>query len=141
MRQRLITLIAVTALLIGGTVPALAGRPDNPGGDRGASADHIDVRGENNGDEDGDRRGPPEWAKAYGWRILDAYGLPYGLLKQCNPDFVPDEEGEVSEGYEAFGVNCEDVLEFEDVEATGTIWPDEPGAMAFWTGNERIFAD
>ena len=133
MRQRLITLIAVTALLIGSAVPALAGKPDSPGNDRGASAEHIDVRGGDNGDEGGDRRGPPKTAKAYGWRIKDAYGLPFGLLKQCDPDFLPDEEGGVSEGYEAFDVTCGDALEL-----VGD-WPEDPGAMVFWTNN-GIFA-
>ncbi|MDK1096043.1 MAG: hypothetical protein QGM47_02065 [Actinomycetota bacterium] len=122
MRQRLITLIAVTALLIGGAVPALAEKPDWAGEGRGPSAG-----------EETDRRGPPDDAKAYGWRIKDAYGLPFGLLLQCNPDFVPDE---VSEGYEAFGVTCENVLDFEDADDKGTSW--ELGASVFWTTNKGI---
>ncbi len=130
MKQRLITLIAVTALLIGGAVPALAGKPDNPGNDRGASAEHIDVRGEDNGDEDGDRRGPPDGVAAYGWRIKDAYGLPFGLLLQCNPDFVPDTKDEDAKVWPT----CEEALAMGD---GATLW--ELGASAFWATNQGLF--
>jgi hypothetical protein len=120
MRRRIAIMIAVSALVIGGAAPALAGRPDNPGGDRGVSADHIGLRGGEVGD---DIQGPPEWAKAYGKRILDAYGLPYGHLLQC------------ADGAEAFAA-CEDALA---VGEGGTVFPEDPGAMVFWTTNGHLF--
>ena len=80
MRRRLIVLIAVAALLMVGAVPVSAapgGVPGPPPG-HGKSADDVASP-----DADGDDKGPPEWAKAYGKRIKDAFGIPYGHLQQC----------------------------------------------------------
>ncbi len=136
MRQRIATMIAVAALLMVGVAPALAaGRPDNPGGNRGASADHIGVRDvEVGGDVDSETPGPPEWAKAYGWRIIDAFGLPYGQLLKCADDgeesITPEESvtPEEPEGSEGFA-SCDDI---------DPQFPDAPGASAFWNWNEGI---
>lgn len=111
-------MIAVAALLIVAAVPALAasredhGERGNPGGDRGASAEHIGTRG--GGSEGDSETGPPEWAKAYGWRIKDTFfGLPYGQLLRCAEAETPSEA-------------CPIILGFPD-------FPEgEDGARAFW---------
>ena len=110
-------MIAVAALLIVAAVPALAangadhGAPGDPGGDRGASTEHISTRG---GGSEGDHETePPEGAKAYGWRIKDTFGLPYGQLLRCAEPETPSGA-------------CLTILEFPD-------FPEgEDGARAFW---------
>ncbi|NIA03337.1 MAG: hypothetical protein GWP12_02205, partial [Nitrospirae bacterium] len=84
----------VAALLIAGAIPALAA----PGGIPGPPADHghgtVAAPGHSDVAEapeaeapskievsDGD--GPPEWAKAYGWRIKNVYGMTYGHIRIC----------------------------------------------------------
>ena len=58
------------------------------------------------------------------------------LVRRHPHVFGSDEEREVSEGYEAFGVTCENVLNFKDTNGHGTLW--ELGAMVFWTTNNGI---
>lgn len=111
MRQRVTTIIAVAALLTVGAAPALAA----PGGIPGPPPDHV--RGADNAivdDSDAEMRELPEWAKAYGKRIKDTFGLPFGHLLQC---------GEDSEAFEA----CPEDLEFPE---------DGHGASAFWIFTE-----
>lgn len=129
MRKRTATIIAAAALMIVSAAPALAapggipGPPDNPGGD------HAAARG---ADADSESTGLPTWAKAYGKRIIDEFGMPYGQLLKCSDDFVADEgetaeesdadEGEAAEESEAKFAECPDPEDFE--------FPDEPGASA-----------
>jgi hypothetical protein len=133
MRQRVATMIAVAALLIVGAAPALAapgdvpGRPDNPGENRGVSAEHIDMRGVEGGVEvDSELGTPPDEAKAYGYRIIDEFRVPYGHLLQCDQEIGTYGDGD-----------CRSRRE-------GLRFPDgEPGVMAFWTfwtENRPVFA-
>ena len=119
MRRRAVILLAIAALLIVAAVPAFAA----PGGEPGPPADHVKGADDVEVAEGDGMEGPPEWAKAYGWRIKDALGLPYGHLLQCNDD--PD-------AFEA----CAEALLVE-----GLMFPeDEPGAKMFWTVNGPLFA-
>ena len=122
MRQRVVTMIAVAALLIVGAAPALAA----PGGVPGPPADHVKGADDVAVDDAGaDMHGPPEWAKAYGWRIKDAFDMPYGHLVQCNKEVGAYEDWD-----------CPTDVEFPDLEFP----EDNPGAKAFWEKNESIFA-
>ena len=114
-------MIAVAALLIVAAVPALAasgedhGERGNSGGDRGASTEHIGTRG---GGSEGDHEtGPPEGAKAYGWRIKHHFRLPYGQLLRCAEAETPSEA-------------CPTILGFLD------FLEGEDGARAFWVSTE-----
>ena len=114
MRNRLIVLMATVALLLVGAVPVSAapgGVPGPPPG-HGKSADDAGSGDVATPDDDVKQNGPPEWAKAYGKRIKDAYGIPYGHLQQCIRDAAGDETvdgdeavaDEVITGYEWTGV-------------------------------------
>ena len=109
MRQRLITLIATLALLITGAVPAMAapgGVPGPPDGHGKKGNDSVVEEAE----EDDSKL--PEWAKAYGKRIKDEFGLTYGHLMQCDDedkasDLCPEEALEIPEdthGASAFAI-------------------------------------
>jgi len=89
MRKRLILLLAAAMLVLFGAAPVYAA----PGGVPGPPADHGN-HGHNavtdETDDTGDTVAPgdttshvPDWAKAYGRRIIDEYGMPYGHLQQC----------------------------------------------------------
>lgn len=118
MKQRVATIITIAAMLIVGAAPVLAapgddpGAPEDPRGERGVSADHIGGPGD---EGDSEVPGLPEWAKAYGKRIIETFGLPYGHLLQCDDD--PDAFETCDEALQLVGV-----LDF----------PDEPGARVFW---------
>lgn len=126
MRRRLIVLIAVTALLMIGAVPVSAapgGVPGPPPGHAKAADDVVEP------DADGDVKGPPAHAKAYGKRIKDAYGIPFGHLQQCvraadgEPEVDDADAAESDDAPKKALEACPDNLEFPD---------DEHGAMAFW---------
>ena len=129
MKRRLIVLIAVTALLLVGAVPVSAapgGVPGPPPGHGKAADDAV----ADDGDE-ADVKGPPEWAKAYGKRIKDAYGIPYGHLQQCAKAAADDGEAEV-DGDDAV---ADDEEPKKALEACDEEWvfPEEmEGAKAFW---------
>ena len=135
MRNRLTVLAATVALLLVGAVPVSAapgGVPGPPPG-HGKSADKA-VAGDV-ATPDGDKKGgPPDWAKAYGWRIKDAFGIPFGHLQQCAG--VADGDGaaeadevatgdEVEDGVKKALEACPDPGEYEFPEG-------ESGAKAFW---------
>ncbi|MEN8040350.1 MAG: hypothetical protein ABFR95_02500 [Actinomycetota bacterium] len=122
MRERVAILIAASALLIAGASPAFAapGKSEGAGENRGASADHIAARGAHG---DSEMPGLPESAKAWGKRIIDEYGMPFGHLQQCRDDFVADEEVEPLEE----GEEPKEPRECPE----GLVFPDEPGASAF----------
>lgn len=128
MRRRLIVLMAVAALLMVGAVPVSAA----PGGVPGPPPDHWKFADDTVADEDGedgDVSKLPAHAKAYGKRIKDAYGIPFGHLQQCakaaegdavvDGDEVVDEDESPKKALEA----CPEELEFP---------ADEQGAKAFW---------
>lgn len=126
MRKRLILLMAA-ALLALGAAPAVAA----PGGVPGPPPDHDKAKDkvvddEAAGDDEVvvEESTVPDWAKAYGKRIKDAYGVPFGHLQQCAG--VADVDGDDStvdddpkQALEA----CPTDLEFPE---------DESGAKAFW---------
>lgn len=132
MRNRLIVLMATVALLLVGAVPVSAAPGGVPGpppghgksGDNGPADDVATP-------EDGEREpGPPEWAPAFGRRIMDTYGIPFGHLQQC---IRAADDGDVVDGDDAGYDDQEDVkrsLEYcddlDDYEV-----PEEPGARAF----------
>lgn len=96
MKQRLVTLLAAAALLVVGAAPALAapgGVPGPPEGHGRTGSDDAVVA-----DEGEVESKLPAHAKAYGKRLKDHYGIPYGHLQQCAG--IADD-GDVSEGDEA----------------------------------------
>lgn len=123
------------ALLVLGAAPALAA----PGGVPGPPPDHDkakdkvvedDVAGDEDVVEDSS---VPEWAKAYGKRIKDQYGVPFGHLQQCagvadvdgavDGDEVTVDDDDPKKALEA----CPEGLEFPE---------EETGAKAFWVFTE-----
>ena len=134
MTRRLVALLAVAALFLLGAAPVSAA----PGGVPGPPPDHW--KSADNGevdDGDGEAKELPAWAKAYGKRIKDMYGMPYGHLQQCARDMDADAEADAEadgdgEGDENKGpkwhTGCEDLPEFPE---------DEHGAKAFWVFNNE----
>jgi hypothetical protein len=98
MGQRITILAAAVALLIVGAAPAIAapggvpGPPEGRGPDKDAVIDHPSVEESN----------LPPWAKAYGKRIKDEFGIPFGHLQQCAglDDGAPVDGDESAEGDE-----------------------------------------
>jgi hypothetical protein len=141
MKNRLIVLFATVALLLVGAVPVSAapgGVPGPPPG-HGKSADDVESGDVEVPDGDVERNGPPEWAKAYGKRIKDALGIPFGHLQQCaraaegdaagdSDDVEADDEDGVKKALEA----CPEADEYAFPEG-------ESGAKAFWVYYEEIF--
>lgn len=133
-------LLMAAALLVLGAAPAIAA----PGGVPGPPPDHDKAKDKVVDDEvAGDEEvvtesAVPDWAKAYGKRIKDAYGVPFGHVQQCigsiddvdGDDVDGDDVDDPKKALEA----CEDILtEFPNV----TEFPeDESGAMAFWVFTE-----
>jgi hypothetical protein len=125
----LIVLFATVALLMISAVPVSAapgGVPGPPPGHDKAKDDVPEVD-----DADPAVKELPEWAKAYGKRIKDAYGIPFGHLQQCAgladdepaaEDATADDD-KVKKALEA----CPEDLEFPE---------DENGAKAFWVFTE-----
>ena len=119
MGQRIAILAAAVALLIVGAAPAIAapggvpGPPEGHGPDKDAVVDHDSV-------EDSSL---PVWAKAYGKRIKDEFGIPFGHLQQCaglDDDGAPvDGEEEPKKALEA----CPEDFEYPE---------DTNGAAAFF---------
>ncbi len=76
-------LIAVATLVVAGAAPAFAA----PGGEHGAPEGHGHATEKPDMDdmvgEMPDMEAPPEWAKAYGWRIKNATGMTYGHIRIC----------------------------------------------------------
>jgi len=120
-------LIAVAALVIAGAVPALAapgGVPGPPNGHGKATVTAPAVADEmpDMDDEVGempDMDAPPAWAKAYGWRIKNEYGMTYGHLRIC------------ATGNEKAQENLE-CSEFDPPEGFEDAMMDEHGAGGFW---------
>lgn len=140
LRKQLIVLFATVALLMISAVPVSAapgGVPGPPPGHEKAKDDAPDV-------DDGETgvKELPTWAKAYGKRIKDAYGIPFGHLQQCagigdgddvatddaavgDDDAEGDEGDKVKKALEA----CPDPDTYEFPEG-------ENGAKAFWVFTE-----
>jgi len=134
LRKRLIVLVAAAALLMVGAVPVYAA----PGGIPGPPAGHEKSHGNPHDaapapDDDTEATSHvPDWANAYGRRILDEFGMTYGHLQQCanqsDETVAPADEDDT--GDEAFGnpnLTCpegeEEQVQFPE---------DDPGAKAFW---------
>ncbi|MEN8114241.1 MAG: hypothetical protein ABFS21_07620 [Actinomycetota bacterium] len=116
--RRVAILIAVAALLIVAAVPAFAA----PGGEPGPPADHVKGLDNDVAEDGDDMEGPPEWAKAYGWRIKNEFGLPYGHLMMCG------DEAETL----PFDAELCPALPLE-------IPPETFGASAFWTWADDVY--
>lgn len=120
-------LIAAAALLLVGAVPVYAA----PGGVPGPPAGHEKTHGNPHDDAtapqtDDDATGPPEWANAYGRRILEEFGMPYGHLQQCadQSDTTVDQGTEIDDSSDNPNLTCpEEEVQFPE---------DSPGAKAFW---------
>jgi hypothetical protein len=136
MRERLILLTAVVALLVVGTVPASAA----PGGVPGPPEGHgpsVDKPRPPKADADGESKdnGPPEWAKAYGWRIQDEFGMTYGHLQQCaRAAAVDGVEGDAAVESEESGDDDSSKFFLDDCPVGEEMpeFPEEPGAKALW---------
>jgi hypothetical protein len=145
MRNRLIVLVATVALLLVGAVPVSAapgGVPGPPPG-HGKSADNTVAGDVGTPDGEKTKGGPPEWAMAYGKRIKDYYGIPFGHLQQCArapgdeeadgdeiaaDDITGAAEDDAKKALEA----CAELPEYEFPEG-------EPGAKAFAMFNEALW--
>ena len=93
MRNRLIVLTATVALLLVGAVPVSAapgGVPGPPSGHHKSGDDVVtdDVETPDAGEKKGN---------AYGWRIKNEYGIPYGHLQQCIRDIAGEATAEGDE--------------------------------------------
>lgn len=106
---------------------APGGVPGPPPGHDKAKDDAPEVDAEVDDDSE-----LPEWAKAYGKRIKDEYGVPFGHLQQC-ADLVDDEpiveaatEDDAEDPKKALEA-CPEDLEFPE---------GENGAKAFWVFTE-----
>ncbi len=124
LRTRIIVLFAVVSLLLIGAAPVSAG----PGGVPGPPEGHDKAK-EKEATEDGETNGPPSWAKAYGKRIQDEFGLTYGQLQQCDRANEDAGDGSVEPSEEP--TDCPADLEFPE---------DERGAKAFWVFTEAGLA-
>lgn len=127
MMKRMIVLMAAAALLMVGAVPVSAA----PGGVPGPPPGHEKARDDVATDSDGEASKLPSHAKAYGKRIKDYYGVPFGHVQQCagvvdgDEAVEGDEDGEEpKKALEA----CDELPEFEV--------PEENGAKAFWVLTE-----
>jgi hypothetical protein len=130
MSKRLIVLFATVALLMISAVPVSAA----PGGVPGPPPGHDKAKDDTPAvdDDEADVKELPEWAKAYGKRIKDEYGVPFGHLQQC-ADLVDDEPiadaatGDDDDEAKKALESCPEDLEFPE---------DENGAKAFWVFTE-----
>lgn len=124
-------LIASASLLLIGAAPVSAapGGVPGPPANHGSSADHGHSADTDVAAPDGDASNVPDWAKAYGKRIQDEYGMTYGHLQQCAGVSVAEDGDEVSSDDEDSSktLDCPDNLEF----------PEETGAKAFWVFTEE----
>lgn len=144
LRNRLIVLAAAAALLMVGAVPVYAAPGGVPGPPAGHEKSHEKSHGKNattpdsesetdvDTDTDTDTSHVPDWANAYGRRIIDEFGMPYGHLQQCADQSAAagDEAPEVDDAPEVDAapsngaVTCpEEPVAFPE---------DAPGAKAFW---------
>lgn len=124
MRKRLIVLLAAIALLLVGAVPVSAA----PGGVPGPPPGHGKPADEDiaNPDTDVDTSSVPDWAKAYGLRIQEEYGMTYGHLQQC-AGLSDDTNTDVDE-VSTVDLECPEDLEFPE---------DDHGAKAFWVFTQQ----
>lgn len=121
-------LLAAAALTLIGAAPVSAapGGVPGPPADHGKSVDHK-VKTADDGEEP--TSNVPDWAKAYGKRIIDEFGTTYGHLQQCagvasdsddsDADQVSDTDGDASRP----NLECPVDLEFPE---------DGNGAVGFW---------
>ena len=136
--KRLIVLLATVALLMIGAVPVSAA----PGGVPGPPPGHEKVKDKAPKVDDGesDVKELPAHAKAYGKRIKDAYGIPFGHLQQCAG--VADEEPEAADATEEDITAEDDEKVKKALEACpeGLVFPNgETGAKALWESVEPLF--
>jgi hypothetical protein len=128
-------LIAASVLLVVGATPVLAA----PGGVPGPPADHGNHGKQDTEvvapDGDGTTSNVPDWAKAYGRRIQDEYGMTYGHLQQCakttdsSDDTQPvDLSTATDDGSVTTLTACPEDLQFPE---------DGQGAKAFWVFTEQ----
>jgi hypothetical protein len=134
MTKRLIVLAAAVALLLIGAVPVSAAPGGVPGPPPGHGKSEDKVVADEEPESEGDETGPPEWAKAYGKRIKDAYGIPFGQLQQCadvdddgTEDLAPTGDAPAEDDVTKRLDACPADLEFPEGES---------GAKAFWVFTE-----
>lgn len=129
MKRRFIVLAAAAALLMVGAVPVSAapgGVPGPPPG-HGKSGDDVVIDSDDDVTEEDSKI--PDWAKAYGKRIKDEYGVPFGHLQQCagvaDGDDLPEGDDALADGDEPKKAleACPEDLVFPE---------DESGAKAFY---------
>lgn len=140
LRKRLIVLFATVALLMVAAVPVSAA----PGGIPGPPAGHEKARDEvaPNG-HDVTVKTLPDWAKAYGKRIKDYFGVPFGHLQQCAR--VTDEEP-VAEGDDVAADDepkkaleaCRDGLDFPDGENGAKAFAESIDALWVFTEDDQL---
>ena len=119
--RRIVVLLSAAALLAVTAVPVSAapGGVPGPPANKENAVDHE--KPEKDKKAEGETNGPPDWANAYGLRIQEEFGMPFGQLQQC-AGVVGAEEGE-EEGEKAFLDLCPGDVEFPE---------GETGASAFW---------
>jgi hypothetical protein len=127
LRKRLVVLATAATLLMAAAVPAYAA----PGGVPGPPPDHEVSHGNphqdaTTPDADGETSHVPDWAPAYGRRILDEFGVTYGHLQQCTDQSAAtgDEATDIDDSPGNPNLTCpEEEVQFPE---------DAPGAKAFW---------
>ena len=126
-------MMMAAALVVFGAAPAIAAPGGVPGPPDHAKAKDKVVDDEVvTDDEVVEEDSVPEWAKAYGKRIKDMYGVPFGHLQQCagiaDDDVVDGEESSMDDDDPKKALEaCPEDLEFPE---------DETGAKAFWVFTE-----
>lgn len=137
LKKQLTVLLAAVALLLVGAVPVSAA----PGGIPGPPAGHEKAKDKpakgadaavEVDDEATNETQLPAWAKAYGKRIKDEFGAPYGHIQQCaaasagDADVV-DDDVTVPDDDSNKPFECPENLEFP---------ADDLGAKALWVFTE-----
>ena len=130
--KRLIVLLATVALLMISAVPVSAA----PGGVPGPPPGHDKAKDDAPEADDGESETKelPAHAKAYGKRIKDLFGFPYGHLQQC-ARLAADEPVED----EAVSEDDEEKKSLEACMTDPQFPDDERGAKAFFDFNEALF--
>jgi hypothetical protein len=133
MTRRVVSLFAVAALFLLGAAPVSAA----PGGVPGPPPDHW--KAADDGDVavgDVEAKELPDWAKAYGKRIKDEFGMPYGHVQQCARYLAGDMDEDVDADIDADESEDEKAPKWleacEELEETPVLPEGAHGAKAFW---------
>jgi len=137
MTRRVVSLFAVAALFLLGAAPVSAA----PGGVPGPPPDHWKAADDGDvaaGDVEAEEL--PEQAKAYGKRIKDEFGMPYGHVQQCARYLAGDmaKDVDADEGEDEKAPKWLEAC--EEMDEPPVLPEGEQGAKAFWVFTESGMA-